>query len=396
MKTATIKELEQNVHEVTFGDGRKLYLIGTAHVSQQSVDLVEKIIGSQNPDTIAIELDEKRFTAMTERRRYENMDIAEVIKKKQLLFVIAQFLLASFQKRMADKSGTKPGDEFRKAAELAKANDLKLVLADRSLETTLKRAWGLTGFVSRMKLIGALLFSDKAEVAPEDIEKLKQSTAIDEMVNMFASQLPEAKTVLIDERDAFLSYEILNNLGERTVAVVGAGHVNGILKRFESPVSETERAEIDVIPPKSIFGMLLPWVIPFVLLLVFALGFIFGNREVALDVAVFWVVANGTLAALGCILAFGHPLTAVSGFIAAPITSLNPTIGAGFVTALVQALLVKPRVADVEQLQSGTMTIRQWWKNRLTKVFLVFIFSAIGSSIGTFIAAPYLVKFFNG
>ena len=396
MNVSTITELEQNVHEVCFEDGRRLLLVGTAHVSKQSVNLVEKVITEQCPDTVAIELDKKRFAAMKERQRYLNMDIVEIIRKKQLLFVIGQIMLASFQKAMAEKTGIKPGDEFRKAADLAVAENLTLVLADRDLETTLKRAWALTGIGARFKLIAALLFSEKEQVASEDIEKLKQSTAIDEMVEMFANQLPAAKTVLIDERDDFLAYEICHHLGDKTVAVVGAGHVKGILKRIQSPISKAQRAEIDVIPPKKRIDKAIPWLIPLVLLLVFTLGFIFGKRDVALDVAVFWVLANGVLSALGCVLAFGHPLTVLAGFIAAPITSLNPTIGAGFVTALVQALLVKPRMSDIEQLQSGTMKFRQWWTNRLTRVFLVFFFSAIGSVIGTFVAAPYLVKFFGG
>ena len=396
MNTPAVTEIEQNVHQVVFNDGRELYIVGTAHVSQQSVDLVEKVILNSKPDTVAIELDKRRCRAMTERRQYENLDVVEVIKKKQLLFVIAQFILSSFQKAIAKKTGIKPGEEFRKAAKLAEADGCHLVLADRDLETTLKRAWALTGFIDKMKLLGALFFSEKVDVAQEDVEELKKSTAIDEMVKMFASQLPVAKRVLIDERDAFLAYEILHNLGQRTVAVVGAGHVNGILKQIQSPISANERAEIDVIPPASLIGKLLPWLISVVLIAFFALGFVFGNRDVALDVAVFWIMANGVLAALGCLVAGGHPLTVVTGFVAAPLTSLNPTIGAGFVTALVQALLVKPRVRDVEQLQSGTMKFRSWWKNRLTRVFLVFIFSAIGSVVGTFVAAPYLVTFFSG
>ncbi|MFW6366878.1 MAG: TraB family protein, partial [Spirochaetota bacterium] len=182
----------------------------------------------------------------------------------------------------------------------------------------------------------------------------------------------------------------------KTVAVVGAGHVPGILGRIHNPITQTDREAIDIVPPPTVIGRLAPWIIPAVLLTVFILGFIYGKREVALEVALFWVLANGLLSALGCILSLSHPLTVLAGFIAAPITSLNPTIGAGFVTALVQTILVKPRVRDFEQLQSGTMKIREWWKNRLTKVFLVFILSSIGSSIGTFVAAPYLYKFFHG
>jgi pheromone shutdown-related protein TraB len=392
----TVNEIEQNVHHIVFDDNKELFLIGTAHVSQSSVDLVERIINEKEPDVIAVELDQKRYDAIQKKSSYEDMDIIQIIKKKQLLFLIGQFLLSSFQKKISEKTGTNPGDEFRKAADIAKEKEIRLVLADRELGTTLKRAWGLTPFFDKVKLMFSLLVAEDDEIESTDIEELKKSNAIDEMVKMFAKQLPATKEVLIDERDSFLSYQIVNNLGEKTVAVVGAGHVQGILDRFQNPVSHDEKKKIDVIPPPSLISKILPWIIPVIIIAVFTLGFMFGRKEVAQDVLVFWVLANGALSALGCIIAFGHPLTAIAGFIAAPLTSLNPTIGAGFVTAFVQTLLVKPRVRDFEQIQEGTLKFFQWWQNRLTRIFLVFILSSIGSSIGTFVAAPYLAKFFNG
>lgn len=394
--TAIITEDEQNVHYINFESGAQLILIGTAHISQHSVDLVERIITDEKPDTIAIELDKKRYHAMTRKSSYENMDIIEIIKKKQLLFFIGQFILSSFQKKLSKKTGIQPGDEFRKAAEISSREDIRLILADRELGTTLKRAWGLTPLFDKFKMFASLLFSDDDDIDSVDIEELKRSNAIDEMVKIFAKQLPATKKVLIDERDAYLAYEILNNLGDKTVAIVGAGHVQGILHRIHNPVSHEARKEIDTVPPRTVVSRILPWIIPTVIVTVFILGFIYGRREVALEFALFWILANGFLSSLGCIIALSHPLTALAGFVAAPITSLNPTIGAGFITAIVQTLLVKPRVKDFEEIQNGALGIAGWWRNRLTKIFLVFILSSIGSSIGTFVAAPYLYKFFHG
>ncbi len=396
MNSPKIEEIEQNVHHILFDENKELYLIGTAHVSQNSVDLVERIITDKDPDTVAIELDKKRYSAITEKSRYENIDLIQMIKNRELFFFIGQFILSMYQKKISEKTGTKPGQEFLKAIELSDKLDKKLVLADRELGTTLKRAWRLTPFKHKMKLFGSLLFSSDDKIEENDIEELKQSNALDEMISMFADHLPDAKRVLIDERDAFLSFEILNNLGKTTVAVVGAGHVPGILKTLNAPVSKKQRIEIDIIPAGGRISKITPWIIPAIILTVFTLGFIFGKRDIAYEFALFWVLANGILTAIGCLLALAHPLTIIAGFIAAPITSLNPTIGAGFVTAFVQTLLVKPRVKDFEQIQNGSLKIANWWKNRLTKIFLVFILSSIGSSIGTFVAAPYLVKFFNG
>lgn len=391
-----IEEVEQNVHKISFDEAKTLYLIGTAHVSQNSVELVEQTIESVGPDTIAVELDPKRHKAMTEKASYDNLDIIQIIKKRQLFFFIGQFILSSFQKKMAEKTGSAPGMEFKRAIEIATEKEARLVLADRAIDTTLKRAWGLTPFFSKVKLLFSLLLADEDPIEAKDIENLKESNAIDEMIDMFASQLPETKQVLIDERDSFLSYEIMNNLGETTVAVVGAGHVPGILKKLEAPVSPEERKEIDIVPPPTILSKIAPWIIPAIIVAAFGWGFYRGNHEHMMEFAAAWIIANGTLSALGCLIALAHPLTIVAGFIAAPLTSLNPTIGAGFVTALVQTFLGKPRVKDFEQIQKGELKIKGWWQNRLTKIFLTFILSSIGSSIGTFVAAPYLIKLLHG
>lgn len=395
-KEPNVSNVEQNVDCLEFESGEKLYIVGTAHVSASSSELVDTVIRQYEPDTVCIELDEQRYKSITQRNKYENINILEIIKKKQLFFFIAQFLLASFQKKISDQTKSKPGDEFKQAIKVTEEINAKLVLADRNIGTTLKRAWRLTPFRHKMKLFFSLFWADDEEIDAEKIEELKTGNAIDEMVKTFSKDLPATKEVMIDERDTFLVSEIQNNLGKITVAVVGAGHVPGMLKKFKNFISNDEKEKINFVPPKSIIGKIIPWIIPAVIVVVFALGFVYGRREVAGDVLVFWVLANGILSALGCLLSLSHPVTIIVGFIAAPITSLNPTIGAGMVTAFVQTFLVKPRVMDFEEIQEGHMKITRWWKNRVTKIFLVFVLSSIGSSIGTFVALPALVKFFNG
>ena len=392
----TIERLSDEVHRLTFDEGRVLFLIGTAHVSKESVLLVEKTIRDLSPDTICVELDDKRLVSIMKKSVFDDLDIIKIIRAKQLFYFIGQFILSSFQKKIAQKTGSMPGAEFKRAVELANETGATLVLSDRDIGITLKRAWRLTRFIDKMKLLSSFLVKDDKEIESSDIESMKNPDAIDNLIKDFGDELPVTKEVLIDERDIHLAASIQRRLGSVTVAVVGAGHVPGMLTQFEKWIPEQKIADISFVPPPSRFAKVAPWIIPLVIIAVFAYGFIFGRRDLAGEALMYWVIVNGSLAAFGCLLARAHPLTILAGFIAAPITSLNPTIGAGFVTALVQTFAVKPRVKDFEQLQGGSMKLRQWWQNRLTIVFLVFIFSSIGSSMGTFIALPFLSRIFTG
>jgi len=390
-----IKQYKDNVHLITF-PRKKLYLIGTAHVSRKSVQLVEEIINETEPDTIAVELDEQRYKNMINKNAFQELDIIKVIKEKQLFFLIGQFILSSYQKKISEKTKSKPGNEFLKAVKCAKKIKANIVLADRNIGITLKRAYRSTSFFRKMKFLAGAFVADDNNIETTDIEKLKESDAIDEMVSMFADELPEAKKVLIDERDEYLTIEILKNLGKTTVAVVGAGHVPGMLKKMGIKPSDERLAELNTIPSKSPVGKVLPWIFPVIILSLFAWGFTIGNTQNIVDSIRWWILANGTLAAIGALLALGHPLTVITAFVAAPFTSLNPTIGVGFFTAIVQTLIVRPRVKDFEKIREPDFSFKKWWKNRLTRVFLVFILSSIGSSIGTFVALPALKKLFAG
>ena len=391
-----IEQKAQNITLLTFENNKKLYLIGTAHVSAESVKIVEDTIKEVKPDTICVELDKLRYKKIMEQADYSEIDIIQIIRKKQLFFFIGQFILASFQRKISEQTGSEPGEEFKRAIILAKELGAEVVLADRNIGTTLKRAWRLTPFWHKIKVLAGLLVGGDEEIANMDIEKIKTQDAITNIISGFSDALPVTKEILIDERDAYLTSEIQHNLGEVTVAVVGAGHVPGMLKNFDNKISLEYKNKISLVPKPNWFFKILPWLISVLIIGVFIWGFFKGGREAAQEVVVFWILANGLLSALGCILALGHPLTAVAGFIAAPITSLNPTIGAGFVTAFVQTLLVKPRVKDFEQIHNKSLKFRQWWFNRVTKIFLVFLLSSWGSVIGTFVALPALTKFFKG
>ncbi len=390
-----IEEIEQNVNRIIFNSGEELYLIGTAHVSKNSAELVESKILEIKPDIVCIELDEQRLQNIKNRNKYENIDIFKIIKSRQLFFFIGQFIMASFQKKISEKTGSKPGEEFIRAINISDDQGIPLALIDRNIGTTLKRAWRLTPLKHKFKFLGSLIFSNDDEFDNVDIEQLKNSDAIETLVKSFSEELPETKKVLIDERDLYLAYGIQKNLHQKTIAVVGAGHVAGILSYLRNHITDKEKEDIDFIPEKTKTGVILQWLFPALILSVFVWGFYSGNKDVAKNFALIWILAHGLFTVLGCVVSLAHPITIISGFIASPITSLNPTIGAGFVTALVQAIVVKPRIKDFEQLNGNTLRFSQWWKNRLTKIFLVFLFSSLGSSLGTFIALPALISFFK-
>lgn len=378
-------------------DQKELILVGTAHISQASVAMVRQVIAEEVPDTVCVELDEQRYQALNNPNRWETLNLIQVIRKGQVPFLLSNLALSSFQKRMGLQTGVKPGAELAAAAEEAVERGMRVELVDRNIRTTLLRAWRRTGLWRKMMLLATLLGSlfEKQQIDEEELARLRQTDTLSAMLEEMGSMLPAVKEILVDERDRYMAHHIRNAEGERIVAVVGAAHMPGILRTLQQPPETADGIEeLKQIPPKPLTSKLIPWLIPAVVVLLFILGFFFGNRTGVTDAALAWVLANGLLSALGTIFALGHPLTIVTAFIAAPITSLNPTIGAGMVTGLVQAIVAAPTVRDMEQVGEDIATLKGWWSNRLCRVLLVFLFSSIGSSIGTLVAFHWLKDLF--
>ena len=390
---SSIETPKTNLNKITFDDGKVLYLIGTAHVSGDSVKFVEECINEFEPDTVAVELDKNRMDVLKNRKKYEEIDIFDIFKKKKVLFFTVQLIMSGYQKKIAEKTGSAPGSEFKKAIELAEEKDLKLVNADRDISVTLKRTINAMTFKEKVKFFTGMLFGDDKDVDEKAIEELKKGDMLMQIIGEMQDEFPSLKRTILDERDRYLAANIAQNLGEKTVAVVGAAHVPGILRRLQEEKPEEDILDdINFVPKGSSVTKMIPWILPVLIIGMFIYGFFNGNAPDTLEAAIWWVVINGTLSALGCALALGHPLTILAGFVAAPITSLNPTIGAGIVTGLVQLYLVRPRVIDLETVSQDTMHIKGWWKNKLSRTLLVSLFSSIGSAIGTFAALPFLMK----
>jgi len=390
---SSIENPKSNLNKITFDDGKVLYLIGTAHVSGDSVNFVEECITEFEPDTVAVELDKNRMDALKNRKKFEETDIFDIFRKKKVLFFTVQLMMSSYQKKIAEKTGSAPGSEFKKAIEMAEEKELKLVNADRDISVTLRRTLNSMTFREKVKFITGMLFGDDKDVDEKAIEDLKKGDMLMQLIGEMQGEFPSLKRTILDERDRYLAANIAQNLGEKTVAVVGAAHVPGILRRLqEEKPAEDSLEDINFVPKGSKVTKLVPWLIPLAIIAMFVYGFFNGNAPDTLEAAIWWILINGTLSALGCAIALGHPLTILAGFVAAPITSLNPTIGAGIVTGLVQLYLVRPKVLDLQNLSQDTTKLKGWWKNKISRALLVSLFSSIGSAIGTFAALPFLMK----
>ena len=372
-----------NVHEIAFEE-KQILLIGTAHISQSSVDEVDSIIDQEKPDTVCIELCSSRHQAMLDKDQWKNMDIYKVVREGKSFLLFANLIMTAFQKRLGSQLGVKPGAEMLEAANAADRIGAELILADRDVKITLQRTWRGMTFWGRMKVLSQLLASlfVREEISKEEIEKLKESDALSEAMQMLAEQSPEMKRILIDERDQFMAEKIKLAQGKRIVAVVGAGHVKGLTAELER---EHNLAELETVPPPGKIGTCLKWGIPTLIVGLVAYGFFTVETDVSIEMIQRWFLINGTLSALGTAIAFGHPITIATAFVAAPFTSLNPAVAAGWVAGLVEAILRKPQVRDFESLADDITHLRGFWRNNITRILLVVMFANLGSAIGTFV-----------
>jgi pheromone shutdown-related protein TraB len=381
-----------DVHVVVHGD-KTIIIVGTAHISQASVDLVKTVIEQEHPDCVCLELDDKRYQALTQKKQWESLDLKVIIRDKQLSTLLVSLLMASYQKRLGSKLGVSPGAELLMAANTAKDHQIPLSLCDRDVRITLRRAWKSTSFLKKGYLLTSLLASlfDKSEISEDKLHELKQKDVLTELMEEMGEALPDLKRVLIDERDLYLVEKIKSSPGKRIVAVVGAGHVAGMLSLFDSD-NKHKIAEVTLIPPVSKGYKIAGWSIP--LLIIGSLGVIAAQKGVSVagDNVLFWILANGIPASIGALLALAHPLTTLSAFASAPITSLTPVIGAGYVTAFIQVLTCPPVVKEFETAGDDIGSFRGWWQNRLLRVFLVFILTGLGSAVGTWVGGYEIFK----
>ena len=385
---------QDSLHRLQLGE-REFLLLGTAHISSRSVEEVREVIQGEKPDRVCVELDAARYSSLTEGNGWRKLDLVQVLRNKKGFLLLANLVLSSFQRRLGAGLGVSPGEELLTAVRLAEEAGIPFSLCDRDIQLTLRRAWARTSFWGKNKMLAAMLatiFSSE-KLSPEEIEKLKSRTTFQSMLDELAGYLPAVKEVLIDERDRYLATRIYQAEGRRVVAVIGAGHVEGIarsLRALHDGGLPADTAALEQVPARRSWSSLLGWLLPAAIVGLLVAGFFRSGWQLSLTMLWKWVLVSGTLSALGALVTLAHPLTIAAAFIGAPITTLNPFIGIGLVTGVLEALLRKPRVSDFENLSVDMLTVRGFFRNRVTHILLVFLFSSLGAMIGNFIGIPWL------
>ncbi|OPX90165.1 MAG: TraB family protein [Pelotomaculum sp. PtaB.Bin104] len=373
-------------------DGKEFILIGTAHVSRHSADQVKEVIEAERPDSVCIELDEQRYHTITEGNKWKDTDIFKIIKEKKSTLLLINLVLSSFQKRIAKQFGINAGQEMLQGIDSAKATGANLVLADRNIQTTFSRIWHGVGFWGKIKLMTEIIFSifNNESITEEELEKLKSQDMLNSVLNDLTASFPKLKRPLVDERDQYLSQKIKEAPGKKIVAVLGAAHIPGVKNEI---YKEHDLQALSQLPAGSQVPVIIGWAIPILILGLIAYTFI-ANPAAGIQQSINWALWTGSFAALGTALALGHPLSILTAFIVAPITTLHPLIAAGWFAGLAQAYVRRPSVREFENLSEDIFSLKGFWNNKVTRILLIVTFANLGGTVGTFIGGADVVRLF--
>ena len=377
------RQLPERVTHVKVGD-KDVYLVGTAHLSNESVQDVRTAVELVQPQTICVELCKSRHQTLTHADSWSRMDIFKIIRQKKAVFLLAQLIMSSFYRRLGEKLGVQPGAEMLEGVDLAEKTKAELVLADRDIEVTLKRVWGYLSLWNKAKFLVHLtagIFVPE-QIDAQMVESLKQKDLLESAMAEFAEKFPQIKERLIDERDIFLAQKIRTAPGQRIVAVVGAGHVAGITRLIQEDHALDALMEL---PPKSIWPKIIGWGIPILVLVLLVFGFRTGTHDGMQNIYI-WILCTSVLTAIGTAIAFGHPLAILSGAAVAPLTPFHPLISSGMIAGLVQAYIKRPKVRDLEDLSDAITSARGFWTNPATRILLVFTLANLGTIAGAWLA----------
>ncbi|MDI5892401.1 TraB/GumN family protein [Halomonas rhizosphaerae] len=369
-------------------------LLGTAHVSAESAADVRALIRSGEFDAVAIELCDSRHHSLTNPDALGEQDLFQIFRQGKAGMVAASLALGAFQQRVAEQSGIEPGAEMRAALEESRDAGLPLLLIDRDVGITLKRIYHNVPWWQRFSLFSGLLGSvlSRQQVSAEEIERLKEGDVLESTFSEFAAESESLFIPLISERDRYMVLRLAQDAGpgryRHVLVVIGAGHMKGMAEQLEQPLPADpapERERLEATPPPSRLWRALPWLVTLLVLTGFAIGFS-RNTELGWQLVGEWFLINGVLSGAATLAALAHPVTVAATFFAAPLTSLNPTIGAGFVAAGVELWMRKPKVRDFSTLRHDVTELKGWWRNRVSRTLLVFLTATLGSAAGTWIA----------
>ncbi|MBD42837.1 MAG: conjugal transfer protein TraB [Euryarchaeota archaeon] len=368
-----------------------LRLLGTAHVSTKSVEAVKQQIEEFQPDVVAVELCKSRYDSLVSGRRLDKEGLLKVIKEGKAPLVLLQSLLAAEQRKLGLDEGQQPGAELLAAVNIAEQQGLEVELIDRDIQTTLRRAWKKMKFTEKFKIFYSMLGEEDDEEEINLDEILEDRDILTDLMNELKQFSPGAGSVLIDERDSFLAQKILQiNPEKKTLVVVGAGHLNGVESYLSNSKPTESLAELEHIPNKSLVAKSIPWLIPMLVFGLFGFFVYSGSGVDLVELFTVWTLANALFAAIGCIIARGHILAIMTAALASPITSLNPTLAAGWFAGYVQLKVAEPTAEELQQFLK-LESLGSFWSNKAGKVLLVTALTNLGSMLGAWVAAAGLI-----
>jgi len=373
--------------------GENLRIIGTAHISRNSADMVKQQIAEWKPDVVAVELDEGRLSALRNPEAFDEEALSKVIKSGRTTLVLFQSLLSVEQRKMGLEVGEQVGVDLLAAIESAEEDGIPVELVDRDIQITLKRAWKRMKISEKWRILYSLL-GEEPDDEDIDVETLLgDSDLITQLMEELRASAPGAGSVLVDERDDYLAGSIEELRGDRKIlAVIGAGHLEGVSSRLQEgkKLTPDEWSELKALPSPNPFWKIMKWGFPIAILGLSAYLLLQGNYNQLLEVAYTWLALNAALAALGALLARGHPLAILTAALASPITSLNPTLAAGWFAGAVQMKMAKPTAGDLQDfLKLDEFNL--FWRNRVGRVLLVTALANLGSSVGAYLAGTAIL-----
>lgn len=382
-------------------EGRDIILIGAAHVSREGFNIVNEIIEKEKPDVVGVELCRERHETFINKKKWDDTEFTKVVREGRGYIFLINLLIANFQRKMGDELGVQPGSEMMEALKTARERNINVVLLDRDIQVTLKRAWGIMPFFEKIKLPVFVLYDfvygvfRGRKINKDLIEQLKGRDIVSELMNELGREAPSVKNVLVDERDMYIAGKILSAKGNKIVAVIGAGHVSGVKDYIIQHINEKTLPDIEKLeemPEKSISIIrFAKYAVPLIFIIILLYGFKSGGFHTVMSMFATWVVFNAVFGAIGAALARAHPYTIIASAMASPVTSINPATPVGLIAAIVEAHVRKPKVRDFEEV-TKLKTIRDLWRNKVTRIILVFLFANFGSSIGALFALYYMAN----
>ena len=366
-----------------------LRLLGTAHIATSSVEAVRQQIAEYQPDVVAVELCKSRHDALVSDRRLDKEGLLKVIKEGKAPMVLMQSMLSAEQRKLGINEGQQPGAELLAAVQAADEVGCEVALVDRDIQTTLRRAWKRMKFREKWRLLTSLLEDDDEDDVDVN-ELLQDSDLLSSMMEELKGFSPGAGEVLIDERDTYIASKITQLGTERRVlAVLGAGHLQGVSSKLTGDGLSIESDHLDTLPKPSLPRRMLPWAFPLVMIGVLAAVF---STSRGIDWVTFftvWTASNAVFAALACLLARGHPLAVLTAALASPITSLNPALAAGWFAGYVQLKVAEPTAEDLQTFLK-LEELSTMWTNPAGKVLFVTALTNVGSMVGAW-ATPLVL-----